>query len=144
MELNRDQIIKALECCLIQGAECRKCPMVHTHALCYREIKRNALALIKELTEENERLKAENELVQVSHDSLRELYRTDTDALLNVLSNFREETADIITDTVRKMQKRLHEKTFIDTLGETGNYKMIRKSVMLVDIDQIAKEMLEE
>ena len=47
-------------------------------------------------------------------------------------------------DAVREMQERLHEKTVVETLGETGNYKMIRRYVMLGDIDQIAKERLED
>lgn len=45
-------------------------------------------------------------------------------------------------DTVRTMQKRLHEKAYFETLGETGNYKMICKCVTVGNIDQIAEEIL--
>ena len=59
MELNAEQIIKALECCTSRscGADC---PYYDTE-LCQVAIMRDALALIKELTEENERLRAEGE-----------------------------------------------------------------------------------
>ena len=59
MELNRDQIIKALECIsntgdvLCAGCDYRK----YDGLACHRIGAKNALSLIKELTEENERLK---------------------------------------------------------------------------------------
>ena len=59
MELNREQIIKALECCVkVEGFRdieiCRNCPLHDTQ--CAILLPQNALSLIKELTEENERL----------------------------------------------------------------------------------------
>lgn len=54
MELNRDQIIKALEHC-IRDSTCEQCNL--SPSTCY--IQEDALALIKELTEEKERLRAE-------------------------------------------------------------------------------------
>lgn len=55
MELKRDEIIKALECCLEDG-DCTLCPLINV-ASCPQTLNENALALIKELIEENERLK---------------------------------------------------------------------------------------
>ena len=65
MELNREQIVKALEWCS-SGGNCFNClenektPLLSKEG-CMAVQMRNALALIKELTEENERLRAENE-----------------------------------------------------------------------------------
>lgn len=51
-ELNRENIIKALECCT-HRPRCRECPF--TIKQC-ENVRKDALALIKELIEENERL----------------------------------------------------------------------------------------
>ena len=59
MELNREQIIKALECCTSETG-CTECPHFPSLMGCSRQNMRDALSLIKELTEENERLRAEN------------------------------------------------------------------------------------
>ena len=61
MELNREQIIKALECCIKVGGYrdaqiCNDCPLHEER--CALLLPQNALSLIKELTEENERLRA--------------------------------------------------------------------------------------
>ena len=61
MELNREQIIKALECCGTGTSDdCRECPFFNDENIstedCMERLIRYALALIKELTEENERL----------------------------------------------------------------------------------------
>ena len=56
MELNREQIIKALECCENEFCDaCDNCPSPpNTSGNCVVFVMRDALALIKELTEENE------------------------------------------------------------------------------------------
>ena len=58
MELNREQIIKALECCSgtdddFLDVNCNECPYKTGETSC-RYLDRNALALIKELAEEKE------------------------------------------------------------------------------------------
>ena len=65
MELNREQIIKALECCTYGGDKtksqvevCSPCPYFY-EGNCTQVLKEHALALIKELTDENERIKAD-------------------------------------------------------------------------------------
>lgn len=62
-EVNREQTIKALEHCAssTSGEACDGCPF-NDMELCDREsnaIEKHALALIKELTEDNERIKAD-------------------------------------------------------------------------------------
>ena len=79
MELNRDQIIKALEYCVSAG-HCRDCPLFEKRsAVCVDSLLRNAFALIKELTEDNEDLN-------------------------KTVSSLLETIKDIKADTVRKMK----------------------------------------
>ena len=71
MKLNRDQIIKALECC--SKDDCDNCP--NSFGNCYSNLARDALSLIKELTEENERLRADtiDEFVKMVKEKMREV-----------------------------------------------------------------------
>ena len=58
MELNRDQIIKAMECCQTpKWTKCKSCPRESEDSLCMYRLTSDALSLIKELTVENERLR---------------------------------------------------------------------------------------
>ena len=83
MELNREQIIKALECCSADTSDCHNCPYSEfQEENCFDNAKKDALSLInsqeqmiKELTEENERLRAEGEWISVA-DRLPEPYTT--------------------------------------------------------------------
>ena len=64
--MNREQIIKALECCgaYTHGTTCNSCPYMHIeltdNEICSNRMSLDALSLIKELTEENERLIGES------------------------------------------------------------------------------------
>lgn len=53
MELNREQIIKAFECCHTLSSDCSSCPFLEDRKACAC-LPLMALALIRELTEENE------------------------------------------------------------------------------------------
>ena len=57
MELKRDDIIKALECCSKHLVRCKDCPYQEVPR-CTDEHQKDALSLIKELTEENGNLRA--------------------------------------------------------------------------------------
>jgi hypothetical protein len=57
--MEKEQIIKALECCAKERADCNECPLDGVTSCFSRVILENALSLIKELTEENERLNDE-------------------------------------------------------------------------------------
>ena len=103
MELNREQIVNALE-------EWIK----RYKSNYYREHAANALALIRELTEENERLRANN--------------LTFARGVEKVAANYYNLGC---TDTVRKMLERLCE-------GRVSNDNVV------IVANQIAKEMLEE
>ena len=60
MELKREEIIKALECCKV-GEDCWACPYdnVGVYSQCEPKLLEDALSLINELAEENERVRGE-------------------------------------------------------------------------------------
>lgn len=128
MELNRQQIIKALECCGRIGEyphNCGGCPMPKTldnrgRFYCRAFLAQDALALIRELTEENERLSRTRYMV----------YPDGRTEMIPTVESVRD-------DTVRKMQNRLKAKFYIQ-----GNPEYFTVCEEL--IDRVAKEMLEE
>ncbi|MBR2342998.1 MAG: hypothetical protein IKA64_01945 [Clostridia bacterium] len=114
MELNREQIIKALECCYIKKS-CENCPYECGNSVCIDKLERDTLSLI---TEENERLRAENEIKSQKRANIFEI------------ANAYERGQ---ADTVRKM---------LDIMAEnaTNNYP---RTVRLDVVERKAKEMLE-
>lgn len=122
--MDREQIIKALECCS-DGGRCNDCPYDSDCFMPQWVIVKDAFALIRELTEENERLKAENESLKTQRRVLA----------VNLKDSCKREIA-AKADTVREMQERL-KKAF--NFGHT----ILEKSICDI-IDQIAKELLEE
>lgn len=129
MELNREQIIKALARCCDQTKECHGCEfkgMYGEELYCFDYIKQNALALIKELTEENERLKS----VEFTCGFVKPHKVLECPIF--------DEIARTKADTVRKMQERLKE--HFDTYTDEGEATALYMRKL---IDQIAKEMLE-
>jgi hypothetical protein len=113
--MEKEQIIKALECCTSEKHECDKCSYCRDEYFCDREqFKKDALTLIKELTEENEVLAAE---------------------LSRYTENCKQMAEQTKADTVREMQERLNEKIFTIPTVYNSHFGRI--------VDQIAKEMLE-
>ena len=90
MELNGEQIIKALGCCYMQelehGENCPECPYTDLYPKCVEYLGKHAFSLIKELTEENEEQEK---------------------AILNILRGVKIVRQETKADTVRKMQARL-------------------------------------
>ncbi len=122
MELNREQIIKALEYCSSGGqcykrSENDKNPFLSKEG-CMAVQMRNAVAHIKQLTKENERLRAENDIYSNNVERIAENYHRQGRA-----------------DTVREFAERLHKKFGDDSNRVFSNYNIHRY------IDQIAKEM---
>ena len=122
MELNRDDIIKALECCSL--GDCFPCPYSKWKAGCRDEMCGDALSLIKELTEENKRIQLKYKCTCDQVDSLKSILDYDTKT--------------ITEDTVRKMQERLKAESFI-VAPETN----LGAVVLASDIDRVAEKMLE-
>ena len=131
-ELNREEIIKALECCHNNSEmDCRDCPywnkVIDLYYGCVNTLVKDAIALIKELTEENERL----------NERLGREARCQYD-LCGQIVNLRDDVKYIKADTVQKMQERL--KYSLCCVPQCHfNYAEVE-----FHIDRIAKEMLEE
>ena len=137
MELNRDQIIKALECCTYGGDQtksqvevCSPCPYFY-EGNCTQVLKEHALALIKELTEEDKKLKAEADRLVAEID----------DGILTCNSicqpKYEAEIKQAKADTVRKMNLRFKD----ELLKSEGRLHFT--FVLCEMIDQIAKEILD-
>ena len=123
--MEREQILKALEHCINWNKEtgCEGCPY---DADCLEgQILEDSLSLIKELTEENERLRAQNDYL------VKEAVFSPMERAHNTLA--------VRADTVRKMQERL-DKHFCHDPAFLG----VEQRLIMDVIDQIAKEMLEE
>lgn len=119
MELNKEQTIKICECCVKN--ECDKCPIFKEADYCIDILAPNIIALIKELTEENERL-AERVLAE-NH------LRNQVEYMLKTVKS----------DTVREFAERL-KKCFDNEIEHLAIYT---EGQVLFAIDQIAKEMVE-
>ena len=132
MELNAEQIVKALECCS-SGGKCSQCsedeknPRL-TKEGCMAVQMRNAIALINKLTEENERLR---EITERTIVAARMNDMPISEGLETVYKYCDKRKAD----TVREFAERLRAEKF-----HHNNFGYL---VYLDDIDQIAKEMLE-
>ena len=101
MELNREHIIKALECHADESNSCEICPYFSVG--CSLRMSSHAVLLIKQLTEEKDRYK-------------RYYFNHEYDKM----------EADIKADTVRKMQERLHERFKSDPNLVYSNYNIHR------------------
>ena len=169
MELNAEQIKKALECCASEKYICTQCPIdekIKDDCECGNVVARNALALInsqeqriKELTEEFEKERTwADSLIDNLRDDIRELAEENErlqkhNAVLiednHILSS--ECIPMAKADTVRKMQERLMEAPIkvglplfgLQTKDEVEDYANELILQMRDTIDQIAKEMLE-
>lgn len=121
MELNAEQIKKALKCCTSPDGDdtCLLCPYGDV-GLCTQLVMAHALALIKQLTEEKERLRAEN----AEQDK----------AIINALNRMGDIRREAKADTVREMQERIKTRCI-----KSGIYP----AIVARAIDQIAKEMTE-
>ncbi len=129
MELNREQIIKALECCPEQEY-CRDCPY-DIECMGMEFLILDALSLIKELTEENERWKAEAENQSI-------FWRQHFESI------YESAKETVKENTVRKMLEMVKRRA--STVGNSyanGETVIIQYCVSPQALDQIAKEMLE-
>lgn len=119
MELNREQIVKALECCG-EMHECSICPRYdRNNDLCQEDLHADALALIREQAEKIERLS-------------RTRYMVSPDGRTEMIPS----VESVKADTVRKMQERF---SMILDVGEE-----IATDTAVDFLNAIAKEMLEE
>ena len=104
--MEKDLIIKALECCL-DGTDCTMCPLVDEKS-CPCVLNENALSLINELSEENESLGAEKEHLELVVEG--KLKRTS--ALEKQVLSLTEENKSL------KQCIEHEHRSFMETFGE--------------------------
>lgn len=159
--MERNDIIKALECCSRSGCsdnETRDCPLKNDE-YCASTLPQYALALIKELTVELEAMrcaansyKMHNKKLTEENERLRGIllqftdivhkwgnkngYDTSEISLVPIVYEANTIKSQIVADTVRKIKDRLINYESYDNGG--GNYV-----VSVCDIRAVAKEELE-
>lgn len=119
--MERDKIIKDLQSCY--DCSCGvDCPF-YDEDHCFHAMLGSGIALIKELTKENKRLKAQK-------------YYLHSDGRIEMIPT----VESVRADTVRKMQERLKAQamTIKDHTGKMGTV------VGVGNIDDVAREMFEE
>ena len=133
MELNREQIIKALECChhrILNTKLAEKVTESEMMAII------NAISLIKELTEEKYD-------IECSYKALKR----DNERLYATCTEFERNLHTVQADAVRKTQERLKQAICDNTypdFDKNGKPVNIWNATTGYDaIDQVTKEMLE-
>ena len=169
--LNAEKIKKALEFCKSPKlTKCDGCPREQEDGHCMYRLNEDALSLInsqeqriKELTEENERLRgvgipdnevyirlsdAKHAIMEYACNQTVSKYasaeickavRNGAEGAMNELDYITPVKVAPIADTVRKMQERLME----CFNNEVEHLAMYTEAQVIFTIDQIAKEMLE-
>ena len=137
----REQIIKALECCenTKYDLQCNECPLRKTMN-CNHVLNRSALALIKKLTEENEYLKQQNEIYETLNKKLEdtcESYAWQYGTAVSKELFLKKEREN----TVREMQKRLTDR---DEFLLRADYDGIYYIDHICWVNQVAAEILGE
>ena len=148
--LNAEQVKKGLECCCMQelthDENCPECPYTDLYPNCFEYLGKNALALINSQEQRIKELESENGKITINmnvygltakrlgeeNERLKESNLVFAHGVEKVAANYYNLGC---TDTVRKMQERLHER-FHDRVAYTRSY-------VHDTIDQIANEMLE-
>jgi hypothetical protein len=137
--MDREQIIKALERCT-SGEGCRDCPRELSFGGCFRQVMINALSLIKS---QEQRIKELTEDVA--------LWEESADKAIDIAEgNIRAEIASggtschwcedkVRADTVREFAVRL-----IKHFDKAEAFTEMETDFLALEIEQIAKEMLEE
>lgn len=135
MELNREQIVKALT--MFVEDMPANLHLGFTRTTMFSALLNDTIALIRELTEENERLRGILlQFTDIVHKwGNKNGYDTSEIALVPILNEATAIKSQIKADTVRKMQERLKEglEHYPQRCGDCFKEK----------VDQIAKEMLE-
>ena len=151
MELDREEIVKALECCYDNNLGCIGCPFQDPNK--YFEcsnLTTYAVFLVKKLNEEVEDLKAIAEQYRKQFEDCgedRAKLTEENERLSGKVAEYEEERkyhfemsrkriAETKADTVREFVERLHERFGSDSNRVYSNYNIHRY------IDQIANEMI--
>lgn len=142
MELKRDEIIKALECCRTNSEmDCSDCHYRNKgndlYAGCVNTLLVDALSLIKELTEENERVRG----CVKSKEEVEAIMRATYEPLVKEIT--KEQIDKALADTVRKMQTLIAKESSWFVTKSNGIVTKRTYQITEDALDKIAKEMLE-
>lgn len=140
--MDKEKIVQGLECLESEkDVLCKGCAyQKHDGLTCRKALAKDALALIRELIEENERLQAEKETFEIIEKDLRfrnkELQKANEGLAKNFedLEDQLQSACQIKVSTVRQMQERL-KREFL-----TGNIIMDKSISEILDL--VAEEML--
>ena len=157
MELNKEDIIKALEHCKsAKLTKCYGCPREQEDGHCMYRLNEDALSLIKELTEDiewsaNRIIEADKKVAELTEENerLRAEKEAENKELFYKWKKIADETADryealyqdakkaLKADTVREMQERL-DKHFCHDPAFLG----VEQRLIMDIIAQIAEEII--
>ena len=145
--LNAENIKNALECCNTPlASDCNECgyrgKSVENgkYVGCVNRLTADALSLIQELTEENDRLRGENAKYEAeNHAEFNKWLKLEEDTKRHHAELCEEAKIAVKEETIREMQKRLRQ-CFDNTADRLSVYT---EGSVLFAIDQVAKEMLE-
>ena len=140
--VDKSMIIKALECCG-EMHECSICPRYdHNNDLCQEDLHGDAIALIKELTEEIKKLTSINISKDIIIEGINEVIKQLNEenesltAEVSVKKKLLDKCVDledrVRADTVREFAERLKKECLVDS-----GYEVLQ----IGTIDRIAKEM---
>lgn len=151
MELNIEQVAKALKCwtspAMLENTSCVGC-YFETKGLCEQnctmDLADAALAIIKELSEENEYLKQQNEIYEVLNKKLAdacESYAWTYGTAVSKELFLKKER----TDAVKEMQEKITSRYAVSKVHYIGHAEpTITYEFTNWDLDQMVKEILEE
>ncbi len=146
--LNAEQIIKALECCVnVDCTSIAVCPRRESCKNCYEcvaNLKKDALALIEELTEENERLRGENAKFEAeNHAEFNKWLKLEEATKRHHSELFEEAKVAVKEETVRKMQNDLYvEFSYLARCQEDDEPNMKSQEVFGA-LDRVTKKHLD-
>ena len=126
--MNREQIIKALELHSQRGACMDKCPYGKEN-LCGNAMARDALSLIRELTEENEKLK---------YTSLTSI---TMEQALTRIRRLQREKEEIVHKTIARVKIKCQRVSYADMAVPGVTHEIF--TIKGEDLDEIEKELLE-
>ena len=159
MELDREQIIKALECCLVES-NCTNCPLHHQYEIdCLKYAGVKTLSLINKLTEDVEWsakriLKADKKVAELTEENAEltrklEIANLEIECKVRICESYMLQYGTVAdkevwlkkerADTVRKMQEIINERLDISVEGYSSEEV---KSDVRDMVDQIAEEMI--
>ena len=146
--MEREQIIKALECCTSEYSKCIDCPR-YGFVSCTKTLLTDALSLIKELTAENVEVKANWQKLKESHENVCEECRAEfkrlteeNERLKAIPEQLHKEMSERMLEE-RKIERKLAVRKMQEKLYPLYKVLCVDEGDWRYEIDQIAKEMVE-